>query len=148
MFRRTLFDPQLLAHFSTPFLTCAPSPMTAPSLIYLSACPSTVFPQGGLCFSHWLNNPLSLVFEPKSLMQVSSDTLRLTYLLEGAVSTRTSTISSTTRTRRTVDCTTVFSGARSKCRPLGVTLSRFASFGKPLSKSKRNRDLESCSFLS
>ena len=49
MFYRTLLDPQLSPHFSTPFLTLAPRSSTSPSLLCPSMCPSTAPLQGGLC---------------------------------------------------------------------------------------------------
>ena len=64
MFHRTLLDPQLSPHFSTPFPTLAPSPTTSPLPLYPSAGPSTATLQRGLCFGRLAEQFPSYSFRP------------------------------------------------------------------------------------
>ena len=73
MFHRTLRDPQLAPHFSIPFPTRAPSPTTSPSLLYPSASPSTATLQGGFCFGRLAEQSPLTGYEPKPLIEVSSE---------------------------------------------------------------------------
>ena len=70
----------------------------------------------------WLNNSLSQVVSPSLSSKSAANTLRSSYLREEAVSTRKLTIATTLdasevcdNRRGTLDFTTVFSRARSKC---------------------------------
>ena len=73
MFHRTLLDPQLSPHFSTPFSTFAPGLSTSLSLLYPSVCPSTATLQGGLCLGRLAEQSPLTGYEPKSLIEVISE---------------------------------------------------------------------------
>ena len=73
MFHHTLLDPQLSSLFSTSFPTLAPGSSTSPSLLYPSMSPSTPFLQGGLCCGRLAEQSPLTGYEPKSLIEVSSE---------------------------------------------------------------------------
>ena len=127
MFHRTLLDPQLSPHFATPFPTFALGSSTSHSLLHPSVSPSTATLQGGLCFGRVAEQSLLAGYEPKSLIEVSSEHTPInlpsskgspdTNLDDLATSVDASVKHDTTDVGR-VGFTTVFSGARSKCCPI------------------------------
>ena len=66
---RTLLD----LHFFSLFSTLALGSSTSPSLLYPSTSPSTATLQGGLCFGRLAEQYPLTGYEPKSLIEVSSE---------------------------------------------------------------------------
>ena len=166
MFHRTLLDPQLSPHVSTTFLTLAPGSSTSPSLLYPSMSPSTATLRGGLCFGRMAEQSPLTGYWPKSLIEVSSEHTPIVLpSTRGSLDTNVDDLATTLDASEFHDTTDVgrltsslFSQEREvSAAPFGVSCSQthssmeksrwdvepFSSFGKPLSKGKRNRDLES-----
>ena len=161
MFHRTLLDPQLSPHFSTPFPTLALGLSTSPSLLSFDVSTATL--HGGLCFG-WLAEKLPLTgYEPKPLIEVSSEHTPINLpSKKGILDTNLDDLATTVDASEVYDTTDVgrllsplfFSGISAD--PFSVSRSQthssveksrrdvelFSSFGKPLSKGKRNRDSE------
>ena len=70
---RSLLDPQSSPHFSAPFLALALGSSTTPSLLCPSASPSTATLQGRLCFGRLAEQFPLTGYEPKSLIEASSE---------------------------------------------------------------------------
>ena len=165
-FTCTLLDPQLSPNFSTPFPTVAPGSSTTPSLLYPSASPSTATLQGRLCLADCLNNPPLTDYEPKSLIEVSSEhTPNNLPSGKGSLDTNLDDLATSVDASEIHDTTDVgrlASPLLSQKRevsaiPFSVSCSQtrssvgrptrdvepFSSVEKPWSKGKRNRELES-----
>ena len=71
MFQGTLLDP--FPQFSTPFTAPAPNPMSTPSLLYPSMSSNPAAPQGDLLFGRLVEQSPLTGYEPKSLIEVSSE---------------------------------------------------------------------------
>ena len=72
VFHRTLLNPHLCHHFSTPRPTLALGSSATPSLRHPSASQPTGLLQGGLCFQRLAEQSPLAGYEPKSLVEVSS----------------------------------------------------------------------------
>ena len=73
MFHRTLPDPQFSSPFSTSFSAHALGSSTSPSLLYPSMSPSAATLQGGLWFGRLAEQSPLTGYEPKALIEVSSE---------------------------------------------------------------------------
>ena len=166
MFRGTLLDAPFCSPFSTPFLTLAPNPTTTPSLHYPSGSPSTATLQGRSCTGRLAEQSSLTGYEPKSLIEVSSEHIATNLpSRKGSLDTNFDDLATAVDASDMIDTTDVglltsplFSQEHEvsaiPCSVSGfkthasVERSRrdvgpFASFGKPLSKGERHRELES-----
>ena len=156
MFHRTLLDPQLSSHFSTLVPTFAHGSSTSPSLLHPSMSPSTAPLQGGLCFGRLAEQSPLTGYEPKSLIEVSSEhTPIILPSRRGSLDTNIDDLATTLDAPEVYHTTDVgrltsplFSRVREvSANPFGVSWSRthssleksrrdvgpFSSFWKPLS---------------
>ena len=141
---RTLLD----LHFFSLFSTLALGSSTSPSQLYPSTSPSTATLQGGLCFGRLAEQYPLTGYEPKSLIEVSSE--HTPFILpwrrgRGSLDTNVHDLATTLRVSEVGDMTDVgrltsprFSQDREvSAIPFGVSCSRTHS-----SMEKSSRDVE------